>query len=494
MRAGLPRILELLNEKANIDVRTAGEERGFYLYLANLSEWRLRFSERTPFIVAGEKDVAEQPDQVWAATLEVVREHGWQYRLPIVIVEGIDNHLRDRAALHRETDFPMAVLDDRTAQSMGEARSCRLPMLDALLTQLPRRNLLPYETAAPVTGSAFFDRQGQIDRLVRSDSSYGITGVRRIGKTSLLLQAKNLIEAKENCLLLICSTVHSQELFVREMVQALRPTELRHLDHHLLHFSDFLKRMPKYKNGRINLFLDEVDDLIELDRIAGYGILAALRAARTATNGGWRFIFAGATALERECYDRASPLFNMVQPMTLEAFSYREAEALICQPFEAIRVKIKNRTELVGRIYRETGGHPNLIQHYCILLADFVDLKERDCIEVGDLREVYDSRSFRDYVLRSFKFNTRSMEQLIIYLMARRDEFNQQDIDSALKTQGVTASFLEIDEACTNLEKVAVLRKVAQTYQYAQPLLGAMLAENYDLDYLVAKAKEELQR
>lgn len=494
MRRDLPRILELLQERAHVAVGSVGEERGFTLYEADLSEWRLRFSDRTPFIVVREEDVRRNREQTWDGILELVAVREWQYRLPILIVEGIDEYLKNQVALTRETHFTMAVLDDRIAESMSNARSCRYPMLDALLAQIRRGDLLPYETAAPVTGSAFFGRQSEVRRLVQSDSSYAITGVRRIGKTSLLMEVKRRMEEKHNCLLLIGSTLNSQHEFVREVISALRRTELRHLDHHVFNFSSFLRRMPKYKKGRITLFLDEADRLVELDAKERHRILSALRDASIATNGGWRFIFAGSTTLEDECVNRVSPLYNMVRLMPLKPFSLSQAKALIRQPLEAVRIKVKNATELVGRIYRETGGHPNLIQHYCVLLADLVDQQGRDFVEVGDLSKVYTSREFREYVLRSFEVNTGPMEQLIVYLMANENDFTQKAIDLALKNEGIVATFLEIDRACNNLEKVAVFRRIGRVHQFALPLLPVMLEQNYELDYLVTKAREELRR
>jgi hypothetical protein len=494
MRKDLPGLLELLQERSDISVIPLGEERGFALYQADLTEWRLRFSDKTPFIVIGEKDACENLVQVWNAILEIVQVHEWQYRLPILLVEGIDKYLRQRVVLAQETHFTMAVLDDQVVERMRTARSCRLPILDALLAQIPRRELLPYETAAPVTASAFFNRQSEVRHLMRSDTSYAITGVRRIGKTSLLMETLRLLEEKHNCVLLICSTLHTQDDFKRELIRALRPTELKHLTHHLFDFSDFLKRMPRYMKGRIILFLDEVDNLIEVDRVGGYEILSALRDARTSTRGGWRFIFAGSTTLDSECANSTSPLYNMMHSMPLGPFSYKQTKALVCQPFETIRVTLRNATALVERVYRETGGHPNLVQHYCILLADLVDQQGRDFIEVGDLSEVYTSRAFRDYVLRSFEINTGPMEQLIVYLMADRGEFTDEDVDLTLKEEEIGATLQEIDRACHNLEKIAVLRKTGHAYQFTLSLVPIILKRNYEIHYLVTKAREELRR
>jgi len=494
MIRALPKILELLRTRAEVPIRSVGDERGFALYEADLTEWNLRFSDRTPFIIIQEQDIHEHSAKVWDAVLELVVAHKWQDSLPVIIVEGRDDNLRQKVLHARETHFSMAILDDRVAESMSNARSCRYPMLDAVLTQVSRVDLLPYETAAPVTGSRFFNRQSEVRRLTGTESSYAITGVRRIGKTSLLQEAKRLMERKQNTLLLICSTIHSENEFMLEFIRTLRPEELRHVAHYLFNFSDFLKRMPKYMKGRITLFLDEADRLIEIDKKTGYKTLSALRDARTATNGGWRFIFAGATELENECLNRTSPLFNMVQSMPLGPFNRRQAEAVIVKPFDAVRITIKNATELVDRIYRETGGHPNLIQHYCVLLASLVDQQGRDFIEVGDLNQVYTSRAFRDYVLRSFEINSGPMERLIVYLMANQDDFTQQQIDIALKKHKVVVPFMPIDVACANLEKVAVLRKTGRTYQFALHLLPGMLQQNYDLDYLITKAREELRR
>ena len=494
MNRDMPKILQLLQEENKLAVRPRGQTPLFSLYTVDLSEWRLSFSDDTPFIVVQADDVRANPNEVWVEIGELIRARDWELLVPIIIVDGKDDFIKQKIAVMRESRFPMAVLDDRVLENARLTRSLRYAIEGELMSQIPRSKLLPYQTEAPVTGSRFFDRQSQLNQLLGTDHSCALIGIRRIGKTSLLVEAYRRLQDKEVCVFIPCGTIHSQAEFQRELIRNLRKEDLRQMDHKLFHFPDYLVRMTKYKQGRITLFLDEVDELVAVDQRSGYAVMSALRDARTATKGKWRFIFTGATTLADDCNSRTSPLYNMLKVIELKPFTRDQAQSLICDPFQTVRIDIRNRNEVVARIYDETAGHPNLIQYYCVLLAGLVDQERRDYVEVGDLTRVYEDEAFRTYVVRSFNQNTDVMGRLIVYSMLDSLDFTQGDIDAVLKRRGVASSYLELDEACRRLTLAAVLVKRGHVYNFALPLLPMLIQEINEPEYLIMKAKEELSQ
>jgi hypothetical protein len=160
-------------------------------------------------------------------------------------------------------------------------------------------------------------------------------------------------------------------------------------------------------------------------------------------------------------------------------------------------VRFRNKDDVIGRIYEETAGHPNLIQYYCsVLLRRLDETNERE-IRPDSLIDVYQDDGFKSYLLTSFMQNTKNREKSLVYalLMDSKDRglggFTQKAIDAVLRRRGVELTQQEIDETCEVLKLAGVFRQRRTEYFFTSPVFTKVLQQAYPLDYLFNKAKEE---
>lgn len=183
--------------------------------------------------------------------------------------------------------------------------------------------------------------------------------------------------------------------------------------------------------------------------------------------------------------------------MRLSEFTRRQAQDLIVTPMENLRVRIRNRDEVVGRIYDETAGHPNLIQYYCMILLRQLDRTGLREIGPDSLIDVYADEGFKSHLLTSFMQNTENREKALVYavLIAARETpsrgFAHSFIDAALRKRGIVLPQDAIDEACNVLALAGVLYHKGKEYFFTSPVFTKVLQQTYDLEYLFRKVKEE---
>jgi hypothetical protein len=493
-----PLLLSFLKEELNYKIRPAKRILGYNLFYIDLSSWKLRLTEATPFVWVRNSDVEEySPQQLLESLQDVVREERLGRRTVLVLLEG------DSAPVLRQVskqihNFVLIGSDEQ--QKIVQSRRPTGELLDLISNQIPISHLAPYETNAPVVGSRFFGREFERDRILSNpDSNFIVLGIRRIGKTSLLREVKRLLDGGQDggrVEYLDCSDLLTADDFIREVVRKLNPKELPRLEYqkYVFYFPDFLERMRSMFKGKIILLLDEIDNLITMQR----GDWELLRMLRAATNSGsCQLVIAGyrEAMLEHNALD--SPFYRFAQEIRLNEFTLRQAHDMIVTPMENLRVRFKNKEEIVGRIYEETAGHPNLIQYYCLILLRQLDRAEEREINPDKLVDVYLDEGFKSHLLDSFLQNTQNSEKALIYaLLHGADEtqlrnFSQVDMDRMLKRAGINLRQQELDEVCNLLVLSGVLHRKGRDYSFTSPVFIKVLKQTYELDYLLDKIKEE---
>jgi len=184
-RQQMPDFLQFVDGTLNHRVKLFKETLGYNLYFIDFSEWKLRFSDRTPVIWVTEGDLAAmEPRELAQSLVEVVRSQSLVERNPIIMLQGPGAEL---AAQLKPLFMPILLLDQADQQAVRESRRPSGELLDRLAAQLDLSLLTPYETSKPVTGSRFFGREFEIRRILQTgDTNFAIMGIRRIGKTSLM--------------------------------------------------------------------------------------------------------------------------------------------------------------------------------------------------------------------------------------------------------------------------------------------------------------------
>jgi hypothetical protein len=498
MQRDWPRLLRLLHEELGYTVREGKPSLGYQLFYIDLSSWKLRLSNRTPVIWVQTRDLDGVPAQHLMESLgDVLRERNLTRQISLVLLDGNSFPLfKHKTSLN----YNLVLIGAEEQRNIVQSRRPSGELLDLISAQVPISYLSPYETRAPVTGSRFFGREHEIGRvLANPDTNHAILGIRRIGKTSLLREIERLLierEADARVVYLECSDLLSTDDYIREVVRKLNPRELPRLEmqKYVFFFPNFLERMSKQLKAKVIFLLDEVDNLVIMQR-GDWELFRMLRAS--SNKGACQYIIAGFREAMQEQYMLDSPFYNFAQEIRLSEFTRQQAHQLIVTPMENLRVRFRNEEQVVGRIYEETAGHPNLIQYYCLILLRRLDQTGQREIGPESLIDVYSDEGFTSHLLTSFMQNTENREKALIYalLMGEPDAgskgFSHEDMDNVLQNGGITLPQKSLDEACSVLTLAGVIHRKDKAFYFTSPVFTKVLQQTYDLNYLFRKVKVE---
>ena len=493
-----PRPLRLLHEELGYTVREGKLSLGYQLFYIDLSAWKLRLSNRTPVIWIKTKDLDGVSSQhIMESISDVVRERNLGRQTVLALVDGNSSPLfRHKAILN----YNLVLIGAEEQKNIVASRRPSGELLDLVSAQVPISYLSPYETRAPVTGSRFFGREHEISRILANpDTNHAILGIRRIGKTSLLRETQRLLLEREQAARVVyleCSDLLSTDDYIREVVRKLNPRELPrlHMQKFVFFFPNFLERMSKLNKTKIIFLLDEVDNLVIMQR-GDWELFRMLRAS--SNKGACQYIIAGFREALQEQYTLDSPFYNFAQEIRLSEFTRQQARDLIVTPMENLKVRFHDQEEVINRIYEETAGQPNLIQYYCLILLRHLDQTGRREIGPEDLIDVYSDEGFTSHLLTSFMQNTENREKALIYAILMAAEaggpkgFGQEEIDSRLRKGGLVLQQKDIDDACNVLMLAGVMHRKGKDFYFTSPVFTKVLQQTYDLNYLFRKLKEE---
>jgi hypothetical protein len=506
----LPDFLSFLDQKLNYRVRLGHrEELNFEIYNVDFAAWKLRFSDRTPVIHVGRKDVESfSTHDLGQSLTDVVRMQNLLERNPIILIDGEGAELRD---YFKTRALSLVVLDERDQEEIRASRRPTGDLLDRVSAQLELFRLSPYETSKPVIGSRFFGRQYDVRRILSGgDTNFAVMGIRRIGKTSLMLEIQRQLreqaldggdkEAEKRILYMDCSSIRSAEHFIQEVVRKLNTRELVRLQNqrYPIYFPDFLGRMSKKYDGTLVFLLDEFDAMLDA-LVNDVDLLDMLRAS--SNTGHCRFIIAGFRRLLHAFHDQKSPLFNFAKSLRLKEFRRDETASLIVEPMENMRIRFERRNEIIDTIYDETAGQPNLVQYYCSILIEQLDRTGERVISPDNLFHIYDDEDFRSFVLNTFMDNTNDLEKAIVYAIINKhngdtpfvydQRFDLEEIDDALQANQIIVFSTELEEGCRNLELAGTFAKQGQHYRFVTPVFPRLLQQNHNIEFLFRKLREE---
>jgi hypothetical protein len=493
-----PELLRRLGDELGYAVHEKKEAMGYKMFAIDLSSWKLRLSNYTPIIWVRSCDLElSSPRHLLQSLGDVIRERGLTRQIVLVLLDGDSQPFLDKAT---SPLFSLVVIGAEEQKRILRSRRASGELLDTISAQVPIANLAPYETRSPVTGSRFFGREYEISRIISNpDTNHAVLGIRRIGKTSLLREVERVLRENRDpahIVYLECSDLLSTEDYVREVVRKLNPRELPrlHMQKYVFFFPDFLERMSRAYKGKIIFLLDEVDNLVLMQR-GSWDLFRMLRAS--ANKGACQYVIAGFREAMREQYLLDSPFYNFAQEVRLSEFTRRQAYELIVTPMENLRVRITSKDEVVGRIYEETAGQPNLIQYYCMILLRQLDRIGQREVSPKSLIDVYSDEGFRSHLLTSFMQNTENRDKAVVYavLLALKDAqprcFSQPFIDAALRKRGITLPQDGIDQACSVLSLAGIIYRKGREYFFTSPVFTKVLEQTHDLEYLFRKVKEE---
>ena len=504
---GMPPALFTLSDKLKFAITPPEQVGRFHIYFIDLADLKLSLTDRTPCIWVQAIDLQELAPMTLSQHLrDAARQMNWNNEKILVFLDGESPLLREYLPKYLPA---FIILDQTTQANIQSANAPTVVLLDALRRQLNRANLSPYEVHIPVAGNRFFGRKPEINKVLQHPtSSYLFLGIRRIGKTSLLLELQRLMNkfdppepGQRRRVYIDCSVISSEEEFLQAVINEVDPRGMKFLMGRATQSKRYKRTMFDHfvsLHGEPMTFLiDEIDRLL-MNLGDERELFDVLRSA--ATSGKVRFIMAGFRRPMHLYGSEQSTFYHFADKIRLGKMQRNEVKDMVLVPLESLGIKFKNREGVASRILRETGGLPNYVQFYCQTLLEQVDETGREEIEEDDLGSVYNNREFRDFVLETFMTNTERLEQALVYALIAEDQsplknstFSERYIDEVLKRRHIPLNLEGLERICKNLEVGGVFNQVGKDYEFAVPLLVRTLCEARDVEFLFETMREEIQ-
>jgi hypothetical protein len=314
----------------------------------------------------------QQADQALSHAGDLVRNslaHGLK---PLVLLSD-DPTVKLSSNLRFEGKNVFFIDHDRlpaVSRTTGQLRSA--PFLRAVQQKVSRKDLPslffePYTPTSPAMGWKFFGRRQELQRIVNTPQSFVVVGARRIGKTSLLREAKRRLELDgvKVHFVGVQDLMNAQQvvqailntLSVRESEAALRRQKA--LNESLL---QAVLRSISRQQGRVTLILDELGNVIAKSRQDDWRIMGAFR--EYMHSGSLQVIVSGFQEFFlKQFEDAAGPFVNLAEVMRLNVFDDDEIDEFLIEPL-ALWANIADRRKFREMVTTRVGRQPLMLQHF----------------------------------------------------------------------------------------------------------------------------------
>ena len=495
---------QFLRDLDEIKLRNKGGDthEDFEIYRVDLSPLKLRVGRSIPFLIPrrliGPPDAKQLADTIGKLLhfARTVREEctvllmGWRL---------------DLAAIRQAYDFETvhaAIFDLKCAEALrsGSNLDSKYTGLGVELTRfLGTQALSPYVRRKPAVAGRFFGRSLLVRQLLEAGNgeNFTIVGNRRIGKTSVLFEIKDRLAAMYNMQSIrICSFsagIHdTAEGVVQNMLEALgaaRESEKVQADPRKIRdLPAMLKSFAARTRSRLVVCMDEIDRVLQFDARQDNQLFWILKAAFEVPE--HRLFMAGFREAVKAYYDYNHPLYNLGQMKILSCLKHEETLEMVRLPLARMGIPIGD-SELPETIYRETGGHPELIQMLC---KDIIRMHE-DSEGAPTMEDILDrlfDDEFEQAVHQTFLANTDVFERALCYLLIRdaldkHTPFEDYEFDTSKASRLFAEEKLELHtpgdtmaNIVRNLEVSSIVRRRqgASRYAFAVPQLARYCANN----------------
>jgi hypothetical protein len=373
---------------------------------------------------------------------------------------------------------------------------------EVLRRQVTLQRLCPFNTTHEARGAMFRGRRTELNRLVNDlDTHFVVSGARRIGKTTLLKRACQLLRRRGHdyrgrVFYFNCITWGNYWDCFDRLAHAIDPRRERRIEKNVRNVSYMLERASFRGSKPLLLFFDELDRVVDNDSAVGwpfFNVLAEGAAAR------WlRVVFTGYRSMARLVLDKDAnrsasavradtPFLGALEPLPLQPLNRADTFALIADPFRTVEIPLRGQEQILERIWHGTAGYPFLVQFYGEQLYQRCTEKSPQEITLQDVGEVEDSHELRDYLETHFLENTLSggrpaeRERLCAFLYAHHGSapWTKGDFWEACKDSGHPLEIDDLNEALRNLYNAKVLSFGGGRYSFTFPLLSKILREAY---------------
>lgn len=315
----------------------------------------------------------------------------------------------------------------------------------------------PYVLSGPTAGDMFFGREKVLQEIATNINkvSYALTGGRRIGKTSILMQLhRNVLPAAGfQTIYHDCMITPTHESFLSAKIH---DVQAKSLSPAIKTIGDLLE--SQIIKSQVVLLLDEADALISSEADAGWPLFSQLRMA--SEKSGIRFIFSAYQPFQESLHNPENPLFNSVKQVNVGLLDARAVKDLVIHPMQELGIELVDENEIVQRIYNFTSGHPNIVQRLCYRLIESLVEQSIYSISPADIDQITQNKQFlqNDYLSIYWESAT-PLEKIVSLLMATNDACRiPQTVRQAIK--GYCGLSIQHGQIVDALERLVSLRYI----------------------------------
>jgi hypothetical protein len=486
----LLKFLDLFCTLMDIKIDSKEKEDDFYIFYLDMSSIQMRVSDTTPFFVTRiNTGNRHHINNRFLKVKNKIYEDKLQDQVAFIIVTGQTDFFK---ILCKDSLLDLVVLDKNSLKQVSNEQKPRSALIKICKQQVSIQRLSPYEIVDPVVGRMFYGRKWEMQQLVnKADTNFVITGCRKIGKSSLLLNAYQMMrqEAATYPEFFDCYPYKKTEDFINEVVSRMEIKQLRRMRQEKFHH--FLRRTRLKLKKRITFIMDEVDNLLESDKNNGWELFNILSAAQA--EGYCRIIITGYRTVFEEILNLYSPIFKNLEFIRIHDLDHRSAVSLITQPIRDMGILFAETDKIIERILTQTSRQPNLIQFMCKKLIEIVEKRNANEITFEDILEVEKSAEYRNYISDTFIWNAIPIEKLVSFCMLDCDQFTFKEIDMEMEKRGISLEENDLQRICAILEMANVFRKVEGKYQFSNPVLPQILKKDYDPGHMIEKLSKEVK-
>jgi AAA+ ATPase superfamily predicted ATPase len=399
--------------------------------------------------------------------------------------------LQEQAPISKEFHpelLDLVVLDGSIIKKQLMSEKPEFLLFDTIVRQVRISRLCPFDTTRPAIGEMFMGRKDELRLMAQElDTSYIVTGARRVGKSSLVRRAVDNLEKKleyrDRVFLFNCELWGRFESCARQIAGQIDIKEFFNIAKGPQNLLNLFKRHSK--NGRypLILFFDEFDRVIEIDKMNQWRLLKVIHHA---VNTGWiRLVFSGYRYVSYIRDAKDSPFFQRIKLIRLPPLEDKDAIELFIKPFERIGIEVAESDQISQRIIKASGGFPYIIQFYGEYLFNVLAKKEQMSLSKRDMEQFEGSFEFGDFFERVFTENTQRNERLLALLYAystqdvNNSSWRSKDFLEEANGIGINLTFTEVSDACRNLVLANIFKYESDGYSFVFPVLKNQLLRQW---------------
>jgi hypothetical protein len=254
-------------------------------------------------------------------------------------------------------------------------------------------------------------------------NSIALLGSRKIGKTSLLMNAKEGLErAGFATYFLDCQTVNNWTAF-GEMARRFWNIDDLPSTFEPRHLFEMVRKIKAETNKDLVILLDEIDQLLHWDTTHAKEQVseAFFKACRTISQGrDAQFVFSGERTISEKLWDPHSPHWNFCKPLQLRQLTKSATQDLIMQPLQSLQINIEKPKEFSEKVWTLTSGHPQLVQLLGDKLVNTLNQRaatDRTITSAVDLDQISETPDFQEQYLATYWGQATDLEKLISLLI-----------------------------------------------------------------------------